>query len=84
VYFNNHVFCCAFGLMLFPWIIYVSNNSYAYFELKCISFLNACGLYNSCMSYVKKKWRYNLVSERLSLGNRKVALQFGIRVIKPW
>jgi hypothetical protein len=41
------------GLMLFPWIIYVSNKSYAYFELKCISCLNACGLYNACMSYVK-------------------------------
>jgi hypothetical protein len=39
--------------MLIPWIIYVSNNSYAYSELKCISFLNACGLYNACVSYVK-------------------------------
>jgi hypothetical protein len=84
VYYNYHVFYYAVGLMLFPWIIYVSNNYYAYSELKCISSLNACGLYNASMSYVKKKWRYNLVSERLSLGNRKVALQFGIRVIKPW
>ena len=53
MYYNYHVFCCAFGLMLLPWIIYVSNNSYAYSELKCISYLNACGLYNACKSYVK-------------------------------
>jgi hypothetical protein len=53
VYYKYHVFCCAFGLMLFPWITYVSNNSYAYSKLKCISCLNACGLYNAYMSYVK-------------------------------
>jgi hypothetical protein len=47
--------------MLIPWIIYVSNNSYVYSELKCISFLNACGLYNAYVGYVKEC--YNLVSD---------------------
>jgi hypothetical protein len=39
VYYNDHAFCCAFGLMYFPWIIYVKNDSYAYSGLKCISLL---------------------------------------------
>ena len=41
-------------------------------------FLNACGLYNACMSYVKGVYRLVTKSDK-SLGNRKVVLQFGIR-----
>jgi hypothetical protein len=44
VYYNYHAFCCAFGLMYLPWIIYVRNDSYAYSELKCISLLKCMRL----------------------------------------
>jgi hypothetical protein len=36
--------------------------------------LNACGLYNACMSYVKGVLQIGISSDK-SLGNRKVALQ---------
>jgi hypothetical protein len=46
--------------MLLPWIIYVSNNSYAYSEFKRISCLNSCGLYNACMSYEKAALQFGI------------------------
>jgi hypothetical protein len=63
--------------MLFPWIIYVSNNYYSYSELKCVSCLNACGLYNACMSYVKVVLQFGFRASKP--WHRKVVLQFGIR-----
>jgi hypothetical protein len=44
VYYNDHALCYAFGLMYLPWIIYVKNDSYAYSELNCISFLKCMRL----------------------------------------
>jgi hypothetical protein len=40
-------------------------------SLNVFIFLNACGLYNACMSYVKGVYRLVTESDK-SLGNKKV------------
>ena len=66
------------NLMLMLLIVIIAVNNMFTLSLNVFICLNTCGLYNACMSYVQRGVIV-FFQERLSLGNRKVVLQLGIR-----